>query len=231
MLGRALPLRDSKSKKIVKWFGTCTDIHDLVEARQEAKQTREQLLNVIKHALVTVWVVNRDRALTFLEGRLMWDEDEEDIHEGCIGQNVYEAFGKHKGKIDLPLYRDPIEGILDGKYTEQTQEHHIDGNGRWFRTRFVPIRDSKGDSMQDRSVTGVIGISMDVTELKDREADLQSQEKENLRLLSAETAAKEASRLKSQFLANMYVFWLYLPRIVFPSCLFLVAFRPIGPLY
>lgn len=62
----------------------------------------------------------------------------------------------------------------------------------------------KEEPEQGAYVTGIIGISMDVTELKEREADLQSQEKENIRLLSAETAAKEASRLKSQFLANMY---------------------------
>jgi hypothetical protein len=44
---------------------------------------------------------------------------------------------------------------------------------------------------------------MDVTELKDREADIMIQEKENSRLMANEAAAKEASRLKSQFLANV----------------------------
>lgn len=204
MLGRALPLRDPKSNKILKWFGTCTDIHEVVEARQDAKQTREQLLSVIKHAHVTVWCVNRERNLTFLEGKLMWDEGEQDIHGGVIGHNIYEVFGKSMGKVDLPLYKEPIEAILNGKGTEQTQEHHIDGNGRWFRTRFVPVKATKREDEQGDCVTGVIGISMDVTELKKQEADLQSQAEENIRLLSAETAAKEASRLKSQFLANMY---------------------------
>ena len=203
MLGRALPLRDPRSSKIMKWFGTCTDIHEVVEARQNAKQTREQLMGVIKHAHVTVWCVNKDRNLTFLEGKLMWDDNEQDIHEGVIGQNVYDVFGKHLGKKDLPLYREPIEKILDGKGAEQMQEHHIDGNGCWFRTRFVPIRETEREDEQRDNISGVIGISMDVTELKKQEADLQSQSEENIRLLSAETAAKEASRLKSQFLANM----------------------------
>lgn len=72
MLGRALPLRNSKTNTIVKWFGTCTDIHEQVEARQEARRTRQQLLNVIKHAQTTVWAVDRDRKLTFLQGKLMW---------------------------------------------------------------------------------------------------------------------------------------------------------------
>ncbi|MBE7181136.1 MAG: PAS domain S-box protein, partial [Terriglobus roseus] len=52
MLGRALPLRDAQGK-ITRWFGTCTDIHELVETRQEAKGLREQLLRVIEHARVT----------------------------------------------------------------------------------------------------------------------------------------------------------------------------------
>lgn len=52
-------------------------------------------------------------------------------------------------------------------------------------------------------IDGVIGVSMDVTEIKDRETEIQNQERENTRLLANEAAAKEASRLKSQFLANM----------------------------
>lgn len=203
MLGRALPLKDNKTGTIVKWFGTCTDIHDLVEARQAARRTREQLLNVIHHSKVSVWQVDRHRNLTFLEGKLMWDD--ENITTESLGKNISEVFGAHEGKVDLPLYIEPIEKILDGRAKEQTSEHHIDGNGVWFRTRFVPILGKEGHSgtVDESCVEGVIGVSMDVTELKEREAELQSQEKENIRLLSAETAAKEASRLKSQFLANM----------------------------
>ena len=204
MLGRALPLKDTKANKIVKWFGTCTDIHDLVEARQEAKRIREQLLNVINHARVTVWTIDCNRLLTFLEGKLMW-EDDDDITPDVIGKNVYDVFGQHRGKADLPLYKHAIERILNGENKEQISEHHIDGNGRWYRTRFVPLlgKKKRSGAVDDIYVDGLIGVSMDVTELKDREADLRSQEKENARLHSAETAAKDASRLKSQFLANM----------------------------
>ncbi|MCJ1380307.1 hypothetical protein MMC17_003410 [Xylographa soralifera] len=205
MLGRALPQRDPKTGKIVKWMGSLSDIHESVEARQAAKRTREQLLNVIKHAQVTVWAIDRLRQLTFLEGELTWDPDEKDINPSILGKNIYEVFGKHKGKVDLPHYKAPIEDILNGKATEQIAEHHINGNGRWLRTRFVPILGKKcgGGAVDETFVDGVVGVSMDVSEIKEREAELQSQEKENSRLLSAEIAAKEASRLKSQFLANM----------------------------
>ena len=204
MLGRAMPLRDSRSGEILKWFGTCTDIQEVVEAREAAKATRERLLNVIKHANVTVWAVNKDRNLTFLEGKLMWDDDEDEIDENSVGQNVYEVFGRHKGKRDIELYRQPIERIFKGEGGEELSEHHIDGNGRWFRTRFIPLSGHTPHPGSDGGeVDGIVCISVDATHAKEQEKALRSQEKENMRLLAAETAAKEASRLKSQFLANM----------------------------
>ena len=204
MLGLAAPLRDPRTGKLQKWFGSCTDIEELVAARQAAKSTRESLLNVIKHANVTVWAVNQERKLTFLEGKIMWDVNDHDITPASIGENVYEVFGRHRGRVDLHLYREPIENILNGHLVETSREHHIDGNGRWFRTRFVPVTHQQGSNRDKRLVVnGVIGISMDVSEIKEREADLRSQEAENMSLLSAKTAANEASKLKSQFLANM----------------------------
>jgi len=53
-LGQALPLRDERNN-IVRWFGTYTDINEVVEAREVAKQTREQLRRVIETAEVTLW--------------------------------------------------------------------------------------------------------------------------------------------------------------------------------
>ncbi|KAL9128042.1 MAG: hypothetical protein Q9217_003206 [Psora testacea] len=206
MLGRALPLRDHKTGKILKWFGSCTDIHEVVEARRVAKETRAQLLNVIKHANVTVWAVDHSRKLTFFEGKPMWEEKNEGQDDrSSIGRNFYEVFSEQDSSPDLAMYKGAIDKILDGEPQEQDCEHYIDRSERWVRTRFIPMLGNKGDcgEMDDSCITGVIGISFDVTEMKKREKALKSQEQENIRLLSAETAAKEASRLKSQFLANM----------------------------
>ena len=127
----------------------------------------------------------------------MWDPGDQDITPDSVGQNVYEVFGRHKGAVDLHLYKEPIESILNGSHKEISREHHIDGNGRWFRTRFLPVS-TREDSDPSRGlfVNGVIGISMDITELKGREAEIKAQEAENMRLLAAETAANEANRIK-----------------------------------
>jgi signal transduction histidine kinase len=189
-----------------------------VEARFAQKRMRQQLLSVIAHAQVTLFSVDRNRRLNLIEGSFIWDLDS-DIGSGdengsgrlsksdeLIGQNVYDVFrstNPESRRDEIPASLRSIEDILTGKTMEDVHEHCIDN--RWYRTRFVPVLGKKGNGGQinEAFVDGVIGVSMDVTELKNKEETLQTQEKENSRLLANETAAKEASRLKSQFLANM----------------------------
>jgi len=43
VLGRAQPVRDDQGR-IVRWYGTCTDIHDLKQAQDELRASRERAL-------------------------------------------------------------------------------------------------------------------------------------------------------------------------------------------
>lgn len=85
--------------------------------------------------------------------------------------------------------------IKKGKGGSKPAGHEVKGAGV----------DVENDSMRDNVIEGVIGIIMDVTEVKAKEAVLEEQAKEKQQLLANEAAAKEASRLKSQFLANVSV--------------------------
>ena len=199
MLGRALPFFDDDGK-IVKWFGTCTDIHDLVMARQEARRTREQLQQVITHAKILLWAVNRENRLVLLEGDTKWRRDEE--KKELLGKDIYDVFGFNG--VDRDRWREPILEILNGKQQDEIVERYMSEN-RYFRTRLVPLLNSSRIAGAEGTayVDGVVGVSMDITELREREDQLREQEKENERLLANAAAAKEASRMKSQFLANM----------------------------
>lgn len=212
MQGTARPFKDSTGR-ILKWFGSYTDIHDLVEAQLEAKRIREHLTNVIKHAQVTVWAIDKDHILTLLEGVLMWEDEPPEFMQQAIGQNVFVAFGKHQKKKDWDIYKALVEQILKGEIPEYTSEHQlVEGKGRWYRTRLMPLMgvEAKGYPPKRNSLTeatatiqGLIGISVDVTDAKESDQALKSREAENMRLLATEHAAKAASKLKSQFLANM----------------------------
>jgi PAS domain S-box-containing protein len=199
MLGRALPFYDDAGR-IVKWFGTCTDIHDLVMARQEARRTRLQLQQVIAHAKITLWAINRDNKVVLLEGDMKWRTNQE--KKELLGKDVYDVFGFNG--VDRDRWREPIQEILNGKQQDEIVERYMSEN-RYYRTRLVPLLSASriGGVEGSAYVDGVIGVSMDVTELREREDQLREQEKENERLLANAAAAKEASRMKSQFLANM----------------------------
>ncbi|KAF7561817.1 hypothetical protein G7046_g2303 [Stylonectria norvegica] len=209
-LGRALPLRNKDTGKIEKWFGTCTDVHESIQTKVNAKRTRQQLLSVIAHSHVTLFTVDPKRRVTMLEGALIWNNTHEENHDGTrwfIGENMYEVFNRLTAQLadgERPEFLDPIESILEGKVTEDVKEHGIDD--RWYRTRFLPMfgkKTQEGKSTGEACIEGVIGVIMDVTELKVREQALQKQSKEKRTAMANEAAAKEANRLKSQFLANM----------------------------
>ena len=205
MLGRALPLRDSKSGKILKWFGTCTDIQEVVEAREHAKTMRERFLNVIKHAQVTVWAVSKERKLVFLEGKLMWEQGERSEGDRGLGQNVYDVLDQCDAKGDIQVYRESLDRIMEGQGKEELIEHYVSTSKRYYRSRLIPLSGHEPHipGTEAGPIDGVVCISVDITQTKRQEIALRSREEENIKLLTAETAAKEASRLKSQFLANM----------------------------
>jgi signal transduction histidine kinase len=97
-------------------------------------------------------------------------------------------------------------------------------DGKWFRSSYTPLRaqakeylplhyNSTGirvesvasnDKGRDKeAVVGVVGASMDVTDRKRAQDNLEHSILETSRALVAEAAARDASRLKSEFLANM----------------------------
>ncbi|KAL7945158.1 hypothetical protein V8C42DRAFT_71718 [Trichoderma barbatum] len=209
-LGRALAMHDKETGKIEKWFGTCTDIHDSMQTKLSAKRTRQQLLSVIAHSHVTIFTVDPERSVTMLEGALIWNSAAEDNHEKSkwfIGQNMYTVFNRLAGRVpeeEKPKWLQPIEDILEGRSNEDVKEHGLDD--RWYRTRFHPMLGKKtkdGMATKETCIEGVIGVIMDVTELKIRGEALREQSREKRRAMANEAAAKEATRLKSQFLANM----------------------------
>ncbi|KAG9611899.1 hypothetical protein KCV04_g17133, partial [Aureobasidium melanogenum] len=207
MLGRAVPMKDDNGK-IVKWFGTCTDIHELVLAREDARQTRLRLSQVIEMAKITLWSVNLQRNLSMLEGAIVWNDQtkmsDDEIRDKAIGKNVYELFDKD-AILDGDHHREYIENILTGKQIDETTELHMQETNRWIRTRFVPLQrlERNAGVEGEAFVDGVVAVSMDVTDLRKREEQLRERDRENSRLLAQSEAAKEASKMKSQFLANM----------------------------
>lgn len=76
---------------------------------------------------------------------------------------------------DCPEFLHPIENILNGKDNLLYSETELN-DGRWFRTKYVPILGKKGSAGQyDKNyVAGIIGVSLDTTEVHNASAELEA---------------------------------------------------------
>lgn len=194
MLGRALPLRDEHGA-IRRWFGTCTDIHEAVQAREAAQQNRSQLLQVLDTAKVTLFTVDMERKVSMLEGFL--SRDPGDVTVGSSIDDVKDL-AKHE-------FVAPIRRILGNESNEEDVQMQDETTKRWYRIKYLPLMRQKRDGGVggDSFLDGCVGVCVDITELRLREQDLHIRDKENSKLIANALAAKEASKMKSQFLANM----------------------------
>lgn len=193
MLGNAVPLRDETTGKIIKWIGSITDVQDIVDAKVAGQRARQNLIDVLTHSQMSLFIVDRDETVTFFEGSFLVDDDGKDE---IVGRTIYESYSKYVKDGPLRDFRDAVRRILTGKSSLEILENEI--HSRWFRSKLVPLKGKRhpNGSEDENYITGVIGIGTEVTQLR-------QQEHENIKLLANEAAAKEASKMKSSFLANM----------------------------
>ncbi len=103
-----------------------------------------------------------------------------------LGKTDFDFYPK---ELAQEFYNDEQRIVLTGQPLINKLERIVDHDGKesWASVTKVPLRNRSG------TVTGIIGISRDVTKLKEAEAVLEH----------ARDAALETARIKSEFLANM----------------------------
>ncbi|KAM3076259.1 hypothetical protein ACMFMG_006235 [Clarireedia jacksonii] len=196
---RACPLKD-ESGKILKWYGTNTDINDVMMQRIEAKRNKDQMLTVLGHAEVNLFSTS-NRKIAMAESGMLWQaqavKGQALDPPSLIGRDIIE-FCRESGPGGMPNLEKGVLDILAGKIEMETAEDTV--GERIYKTRLVAnLEHDSDDCGQVPKVVGVLGLSIDITDMKARAA----LEFDNTRLMLEEQAAKESSQIKSQFLANM----------------------------
>lgn len=199
-LTRSKPLRDP-SGKIIKYYGTNTDIHHLVMARERERRAKEQLKIGLAHAEIHVFGVNKEGIINLSEGDSSWAIQGEETagKMDLLGKNAFDLMNTIPSRGALSHFGEAMRNILSGCNSDiAVLEDKI--HGRTFRTRFIPDYDPRDYSGSEKlGNCGLIGVSIDISDLKARVA--LEIEKEKLQVL--EQAANTSNRLKSQFLANV----------------------------
>jgi PAS domain S-box-containing protein len=131
-LFRGAPLRD-QAGKIVKWYGTSTDIDD----RKRAEEESRALIDAIPQQ---IWSGPPDGSLDYCN--LQWRSYMGFSQEDLQGEGWQRMLHPEDRERVLNAWR---ESVRMGTPYEQEERHRgADGQYRWFLARGVPLRDTTG---------------------------------------------------------------------------------------
>ncbi|XXY47781.1 PAS domain S-box protein [Sorangium sp. So ce269] len=166
-LGRAEPIKDAGGR-VVRWFGTSTDIDERKRAEESLRLSEERLRLALAGGQLGAWEWDLP------SGRIFWPREtfallgvDEAEFSGTL-----DDFTKLIHPDDKPAVWARVESALRGE-TDYSSEFRIVGAGgevRWLYNRALVLRDREGQPLR---MTGVVG---DITARKISELALRESE-------------------------------------------------------
>jgi PAS domain S-box-containing protein len=171
-LVRATAMRDAEGR-IVKWYGSSTDIHEQYALQQELRQSEEQFRFLADSIPQLVWTLTPDGDVEFLnEGWLEYTHlPVEAVRREGWGVLVPEAERAEASRI-------LAENVRHGRYHEHENRlrRAADGQYRWHLHRARPMRDEQG------RIRRWFGTSTDIDDQKRFQHELEARNAELLRI-------------------------------------------------
>ncbi len=183
---RVVPLSQDEVLSVVRDFTPQKLLEERLQAaREEAEAERNLLRTLIDNLPDYVFVKDaQSRFITTNKAHLatLGAASLEEV----VGKTDFDFFPK---ELAERYYADEQEVIRTGEPLLNRIEESTDAQGapQWLLTTKVPLRDKSG------KVVGLVGMSRDITALREAEQKLQE----------AKEKAEAAARAKSEFLANM----------------------------
>jgi PAS domain S-box-containing protein len=190
-LVRGVPLRD-RHAKIVRWYGTLTDIEDRKHAEEalhrseaELRRREKELRDVIDTIPAMVWCTLPDGSNTYVNKRFVeytGSSAEQTAGSGWKALVHPDDLERHASK-----WR---EAVATGKpHENEVRSRRSDGQYRWQLDRGVPLRDAAGNIVKWYGVT---------TDIEDRK-----RAEEALQLVSGDLQDSKAKLEEAQRIAHV----------------------------
>jgi len=133
------------------------DVSEQKAREADLEATKDRLDTVVSNVPVVLFALDADGVFTLSEGRglrtIGLDPGE------AVGESAFEWYA------DQPAVIEALERVLDGEEVSTVQQIE----DRFYETAYQPVVDG------DDTVSGAIGVAMDITERRRRERELQRQ--------------------------------------------------------
>jgi PAS domain S-box-containing protein len=181
-LTRVHPVKDDYGR-VVRWFGTNTDITEVTRIEEESERQRRLYDTVLSNTADFNYTFDLQGRFTYAN-RALLDLWRKDLSE-AVGKNFFEL--NYNSDLAERLQRQ-IQRVIETRQPVRDQTPYTSASGkRYYEYIFVPVIGADGD------VEAVAGSTRDVTE--------QRQIQEELRDVAARLS--EADRRKDEFLATL----------------------------
>lgn len=177
-LSRGLPLQDAEGR-IVRWYGTNTDIEDRKRAEQKLQQLSGGLLQLLNTIPTMAWSVQPDGAVDFVNQRWL------DYTGLTLEQEIEDPMRVLHPEDRPRVVEKWLADMAAGEPSEDEMRlRRADGEYCWFLVRTAPLRDERGN------IVKWYGVSIDIEDRKRAEEKLrkltgsilQSQDEERRRI-------------------------------------------------
>lgn len=161
VLGRAWPERDPNGE-IIRWYGTCTDIHDRVCAEIALRESKTLQQSVLDHSMDCIKVLSVDGTLEFMNdpGCHAMEISLSSV-EGKRWTNLWPVAGRQAAQAAVAEAAEGTAARFTG-YCPTAK-----GKPKWWDVIISPILDDEG------KVVKLLSISRDVTALREKSDELK----------------------------------------------------------